>query len=152
MGVRVGDRGVTVGRLNPAGEVDVGGIRRPARAAFGALDPGTLVTVVGGNEFGLLVRQCSDDVSPNPGETTDEVLTPTEKIDEREDRVEDHVEHVRKEVQAYFLVMLALPVLFGGVCAALGYWAADMTGLMVGLILGLVTGSAVLLKLFLANS
>jgi hypothetical protein len=152
MGVRVGDRGVTVGRLNPAGEVDVGGTRRPARAAFGALDPGTPVIVVGSTEFGLLVRQAGDEAPPNPGETTDELLTPTEKVDEREDRVEDHVEQVRKDVQAYFLVMLALPVLFGGVCAALGYWAADMTGLTVGLILGLVTGAAVLLKLFLANS
>ena len=152
MGVRIGDRGVTVGRLNPAGEVDVGGTRRPARAAFGALDPGTPVTVVGSNEFGLLVRQASEVGPPNPGETTDELLTPIEKVDEREDRVEDHVEQVRKELQAYFLVMLVLPILFGAVCSAVGFWTADFTGAVVGAIVGLVTGSAFLLKLFLANS
>jgi hypothetical protein len=152
MGVRIGDRGVTVGRLNPAGEVDVGGTRRPARAAFGALDPGTAVTVVGSNEFGLLVRQCGDDGPPNPGGTTDEVLTPTEKVDERADEVLEFADHVRDEVRNTFLVFLALPILCGAAFAAAGYWAADMTGLIVGLILGLVVGSAFLLKLFLANS
>src|SRR5262245_44003730 len=100
MSVRIGDRGVTVGRLNPAGEVDVGGARRPARAAFGVLDPGTAVTVVGANEFGLLVRPADDGLPPPEG-TSDEIQSPAEKADERADLVEDQIEQVRQEVQAY---------------------------------------------------
>lgn len=149
MSVRAGTRGATVGRLNPAGEVVVDDIRHPARAAFGALDPGTPIVVVGSNEFGLVVRPVHHG-EPELGPGL-ELSTPVERIEERADDVSESLDEIHDELRNYFLVLLALPVLGGMAFGGIGYWAGDLTGAVVGGLLGIGFGTGCLLKMWLAS-
>jgi membrane-bound serine protease (ClpP class) len=55
----VGQRGVTVSALRPAGQVEVDGKRYEARVEVGALDAGTAVVVTRRTDFGLVVEKVS---------------------------------------------------------------------------------------------
>src|SRR4051812_28848423 len=113
MPLRVGEHGTTAGRLNPAGQVFVRDTRYPARAVFGAIEPGTPVVVVGANDFGVIVRPAVGEIIPVPsGDHDDDViLTPPEKLDERADHALDAVEEAHEELRTYLVVLLVLPVL-----------------------------------------
>jgi hypothetical protein len=153
MGVRIGDRGVSVGRLVPAGEVDVGGIRHPARAEFGKIDPNSPVVVVGSNEFGLLVRPQLDGSAEEAIADSGHVLTtPVEKVEERCEAAEAAREEALRELRAYFVVLILLPLLCGALLAGIGYWASGETAAVVGMIVGTVLGTAYLVKLILGAS
>lgn len=55
----VGQRGVAVSALRPAGQVEVNGRRYEARVEVGALDAGTPVVVTRRTDFGLVVEKAS---------------------------------------------------------------------------------------------
>jgi hypothetical protein len=149
MSVRAGTRGATVGRLNPAGEVVVHGVRHPARAEFGTLDPNTPVVVTGSNEFGFLVRAA--EVEESVVDSDYVCSTPVEKVEERAGQLDDDLERARAEFRATIFSLLILPFLGGFVFAGVGYWTAGDLGAVIGLFLGVLVGSLALLKLWLAS-
>ena len=152
MSVRIGDRGLTVGRLNPSGEVFVHEIRYPARAEFGMFDPGTPVIVVGSNEFGFVVRPIGDGQQLGAlAESGTELTSPAEKVEDRADQSFEVIEQAHEETREYFYRLLLLVFVGAAIFAGIGYWSGGEAGAVVGLFSGLGLGAICLLKLFLAS-
>lgn len=58
--LKIGDRGVTVGRLSPMGKADFGGRIFEAKSADAYIDPKSEVEVTGFENFNVLVRKINN--------------------------------------------------------------------------------------------